>query len=1034
MLRAVSVLLAASAALAQNVTPQWPVHSDGLTNLVEWDHYSFMINGQRLFVFSGEFHYWRLPVPELWKDLLEKVKAAGFNAFSIYNHWGYHEPASGILDFETGAHNFITILELAKDLGMYMIVRPGPYVNAETNAGGFPLWLTTGAYGELRTSDPLYTNAWKPYWSKISEIFRPHLITNGGNVVLYQIENELSGQWKDISKKTPNPSIDDYMQELEDVARANGIDVPLTHNAPNMFGYSWSKDFSNETGNVDVVGVDSYPSCWSCNLSECTSTNGEYIAYQVADYVGYFEKQSPTQPNFMPEFQGGSYNPWGGPQGGCPSDIGADFANLFYRNLIYQRVTAISLYMLFGGTNWGWLAAPVVASSYDYSSPVSENRAIGSKYYETKLLTLFTRAAKDLAKTERLGNGTSYTSNTAITTAELRNPDTNAGFYVTMHAYSPSSTLETFSLNVNTSRGLFTIPQHGGSISINGHQAKIIVTDFTFGSKTLLYSTSEVLTYAIVDKQEILVLWLPAGESGEFAMRGAKSGKEASVDGLGGKTSSSLKFHPGSDNVTVSYTQTPGMTIVDLDDGTRVVLLDRNAAYNFWVPTLTNDPAVPANDTVLVQGPYLVRTAMMNKKTKTLELTGDLESNETVLYVFAPKSACSISWNGKKLAITATNGGMRKASLVGSGTYKLPALRPWRSHDSLPEISLSYNASSNGWVDANKTTTPNIVKPDSFNPVLYVDDYGIHVGNHIYRATFPSTTSPPTGVALNVTGGNAFGYSAWLNAQYIGSYLGLSYTGIGAINLSFANATLRTDGQDNILVVVMDNSGHDLREAAVNPRGVTNATILGPSDRSAGGPGYSFTSWKIAGTAGGERNIDPVRGPLNEGGLYAERIGAHLPGFSDDDWQEESGGSSLAVPGAGIKVFRTVVPLHVPDGLDVSISFRLTAPGSSTNSSTFTPTVPGYSNRVRVLLFVNGYQYGRFNPYIGNQIDFPVPPGILDYDGDNTIAVTVWSQSAEGSEVKVEWNLDYVHSSSFDMKFNGSYLRPGWTGDRLSYA
>lgn len=62
----------------------------------------------------------------------------------------------------------------------------------------------------------------------------------------------------------------------------------------------------------------------------------------------------------MPEFQGGSYNPWGGPQGGCPNDIGADFANLFYRDLIYQRVTAISLYMLYGGTNWGWIAAPVV--------------------------------------------------------------------------------------------------------------------------------------------------------------------------------------------------------------------------------------------------------------------------------------------------------------------------------------------------------------------------------------------------------------------------------------------------------------------------------------------------------------------------------------------------------------------------------------------------------------------------------------------------------------------------------------------------
>ena len=330
------------------------------------------------------------------------------------------------------------------------------------------------------------------------------------------------------------------------------------------------------------------------------------------------------------------------------------------------------------------------------------------------------------------------------------------------------------------------------------------------------------------------------------------------------------------------------------------------------------------------------------------------------------------------------------------------------------------------------------MKPATNNPVLYVDDYGIHVGNHIYRATFPSTPSPPTGVALNITGGNAFGYSAWLNSHYIGSYLGLSYSGIGATTLSFANATLTTDDTDNTLVILMDNSGHDLREAAVNQRGITNATLLGPS--STGG-GYAFTSWKIAGTASGggsergNNNIDPVRGPLNEGGLYAERVGAHLPGFPDGDWEVENG-TTLAVPGAGVRVFRAVVPLRVPDGLDVSVSFRLTAPDVSGTNSTlgFAPTVGGYSNRVRALLFVNGYQYGRFNPYIGNQVDFPVPPGILDYDGDNTIAVTVWSQSAEGAEVKVEWNLDYVHSSSFDMKFDGEYLRPGWTRDRLRYA
>jgi beta-galactosidase GanA len=119
--------------------------------------------------------------------MIPLTRTLSFNAFSIYNHWGYHEATQGSLDFETGAHNFSTIMELAKELGMYMIIRPGPYVNAEANAGGYPLWLTTGAYGSLRTNDTKYTEAWTPYWSKVSQIVKPHLITNGGNVIMFQV-------------------------------------------------------------------------------------------------------------------------------------------------------------------------------------------------------------------------------------------------------------------------------------------------------------------------------------------------------------------------------------------------------------------------------------------------------------------------------------------------------------------------------------------------------------------------------------------------------------------------------------------------------------------------------------------------------------------------------------------------------------------------------------------------------------------------------------------------------------------------------
>ncbi|KAJ8121467.1 hypothetical protein ONZ43_g2084 [Nemania bipapillata] len=991
---------------AQSNTTEWPIHDNGLTKIVEWDHYSFYVNGQRLFVFSGEFHYWRFPVPELWRDLLEKVKAAGFNAFSIYNHWGYHNPLPGVLDFESGAHDFTEIMSLAKELGLYMIVRPGPYINAEANAGGFPLWVTTGAYGGLRDNDPRYTEAWTPYMTEISKILAPHLITNGGNVILVQVENELGGQWLNTAQKTPNVPVQEYMALLEDAARENGINVPLTQNSPNMNDFSWSKDFSDAVGNVDVVGLDSYPSCWSCNLSECTGTNGQYVAYQTQNYYDYFTKQSPTQPSFMPEFQGGSYNPWGGPQGGCPGDIGADFANLFYRNLIYQRVSAVSLYMVFGGTSWGWHAAPVVATSYDYSSPVSENRQIGSKYYETKLLTQFTRVAKDLSMTDRVGVGAGYATNSAISVSELRNPETGAGFYVALQSYSPSSTLETFQLNITTSQGKLTVPQHGGQIAINGHQAKILVTDFQFGSKKLLYSTAEVLSYVVIDGKEILALWVPTGESGEFTVLGPKSAKIKSCEGC-----ANVKFFPGKSSVTVSFTQNAGMSVIELSDGSKVVLLDRSAAYLFWAPSLTADPVYDPDSTVFVQGPYLVRSSSIQKR--TLELTGDV-ANATSLRVFAPKSINTLKWNGEVLKITSSANGFLTAQLKGAPSVKLPALTSWKSADSLPEIRTDYNASGIAWKTADHTNTSNPTAPASNNPVLYVDDYGVHAGSHIYRATFPTTQKPPTGVFINISGGLAFGYSVWLNSHFIGSWLGLSYIDKQGIQLSFTNATLNSNG-DNVLVILMDNSGHDQRSAALNPRGITNATLIGPGT-------YSFSGWKIAGTATTDTALlDPVRGFLNEGGLYAERVGMHLPGYPDSKWESSKTASSvLSVQGAGVRVFRTQVPLNIPSGIDVSISFRLTSPSTA--------------NQLRALLFVNGYQYGRFNPYIGNQIDYPVPPGILNYKGKNEIAITVWSQSVNGAEMNVEWNVEYAHKSSYNMNFDASYLQPGWDSKRLAYA
>jgi hypothetical protein len=277
---------------------------------------------------------------------------------------------------------------------------------------------------------------------------------------------------------------------------------------------SWSKDYDSN-GAQDVYGLDSYPECWSTNINEC----GSVSPFTVVDYHSHFNQVSPTQPSFLPEFQGGAYTPWGGPRGGV-SNLGSEFANVFYRHNVAERVTAMSLYMLYGGgeynrarcadidthfvstANWGGLATNLVGTDYNYSAPISADRTLTPKYYETKLLGLFLGVAQDLRMTDRIAYGTNYTnleSTTAkpgnetlgpVGAAELRNPVTDAGFYVLRHNVSASEESSTFKVNVRTSIGNLQVPRFNDAMTLHGRESKILVTDFRFANRTLLYSVS----------------------------------------------------------------------------------------------------------------------------------------------------------------------------------------------------------------------------------------------------------------------------------------------------------------------------------------------------------------------------------------------------------------------------------------------------------------------------------------------------------------------------------------------------------------
>jgi beta-galactosidase GanA len=271
----------------------------GVTDLVSWDKYSLMVNNTRVFIFSGEFHYQRLPVPEMWLDVLQKFKANGFNAVSIYFFWSYHSAENGKLDFTTSGKNIQRLLDYAKEAGLYVIARAGPYCNAETNGGGLALWGSDGSLGRPRSNDETYHQAWLPYVMDIGKILAANQIKNGGPVILNQIENEFSE-----SSRDPNGSQVLYMQQLEKAFRAAGVTVPFTHNDPGMRQISWSTDYKDVGGAVDIYGLDSYPGGLSC-------TNAATGFNVVRTYHQWFANYSFNQPSYLPEFEGGWFSAWG---------------------------------------------------------------------------------------------------------------------------------------------------------------------------------------------------------------------------------------------------------------------------------------------------------------------------------------------------------------------------------------------------------------------------------------------------------------------------------------------------------------------------------------------------------------------------------------------------------------------------------------------------------------------------------------------------------------------------------------------------
>lgn len=310
---------------------------------------TFLLNGKPFVVKAAELHYPRIPRP-YWEHRIKMCKALGMNTVCLYVFWNIHEQQEGKFDF-TGNNDVAEFCRLAQRNGLYVIVRPGPYVCAEWEMGGLPWWLLKKKDIRLREPDPYFMERVKLFERKVGEQLASLTIQNGGPIIMVQVENEYGSYGENKA----------YVSAIRDIVRQSGFDKVT------LFQCDWASNFE-KNGLDDLV--------WTMNFGTGADIDQQFRR---------LGELRPNAPQMCSEFWSGWFDKWGARHETRPAKAMVEGIDE-----MLSKGISFSLYMTHGGTSFGHWAganspgfAPDV-TSYDYDAPINEYGQATPKYWELR--------------------------------------------------------------------------------------------------------------------------------------------------------------------------------------------------------------------------------------------------------------------------------------------------------------------------------------------------------------------------------------------------------------------------------------------------------------------------------------------------------------------------------------------------------------------------------------------------------------------------------------------------------------------------